>query len=236
MAMRIHLNWRVRLASISMLLIALLPNSAMAQENRPRVRGIVLSIAADKKSFTVVDRGGALVPVNITSTTTYQGNGEARLNDVVKFGMDVRVLLAADGSAERVFSRGMADQIEFEQLQPFMQCTDAEWALLRPKIDRIRTLIRLADGDVGDQNGDNNNGENSAPQRPQHNPVHELQRTLQNTFFDQSATVEKLNVNLMSLRQARAKARADLVEARKELIELVTARQESLLVIMGILE
>jgi hypothetical protein len=232
--MKIHSNLQIRSAWMALVVITAVSSSAIAQENRPRVRGIVLSIASDMKSFTVVDRGGTLVPVNVTSNTQYQ-NGQVRLNDVVKFGMDVRVQFAADGTAERVFSRGMADQIEFEQLQPFMQCTDQEWAVLRPKIDRVRELIRQADGDVSDPN-DNNNGDNSAPQRPQHNGVHDLQRTLQATFFDQNATVEKLNVNLTSLRQARTKARADLAQARKELTELVTARQESLLVIMGILE
>jgi hypothetical protein len=232
--MTIHFKRQFALSCIAILAIAAISGSAAAQENRQRVRGIVLSIAADMKSFTVVDRGGTLVPVNVSSTTQYQ-NGQVRMNDVVKFGVDIRVQIGADGTAERVLSRGMVDQIEFEQLQPFMQCTDQEWAVLRPKIDRVRELIRQADGDVSDPN-DNNNGDNSGPQRPQHNTVHDLQRNLQSTFFDQNATVEKLNVNLTSLRQARSKARADLVQARKELTELVTARQESLLVIMGILE
>jgi anthranilate phosphoribosyltransferase len=68
------------------------------------------------------------------------------------------------------------------------------------------------------------------------NPVRELRQTLQSAYFEQSLSPEQLQAKLTALRDARAKSREELAAARKALTEVVTVRQEVLLVASGILE
>jgi hypothetical protein len=60
----------------------------------------------------------------------------------------------------------------------------------------------------------------------------DLTETLNNT----SASTEQIAAKLTALRQAREKAASDLAAARKDLKDVLTARQEALLVTMNYLD
>ena len=68
------------------------------------------------------------------------------------------------------------------------------------------------------------------------NPVRDLRQRLESAYFDQSIPADELHAQLNALREARAKTRVELASARTELTEVLTARQEVLLVVAGVLE
>jgi hypothetical protein len=134
--------------------------------------------------------------------------------------------------------------------------TPDEWTLLQPKIEKVQQLQRAASigrGGMGalfrtnttnptDPNanpggrggrGNRGNGPNgNDPPSPVATKAQELQTTLQN----KDTPPDELKQKLAELRQARTKAKADVVKAQEDLREIVTVRQESVLVTMGILE
>ena len=59
----------------------------------------------------------------------------------------------------------------------------------------------------------------------------ELRQAMEN-----NASPEELKSKMTALRDARTKAREELTKARGELKELLTAKQEAALLVMGVLE
>lgn len=227
--------------SRSLLVLLILVTSAQAQQNQGQqnqnargqnFRGIVYSAAADGKSFAMVDRSGNVMTVRVSPGTAYDLNrAAAGFADVARLGMDVRGSFAPDGSASQVSARGIVDEVEVEQMQPFMGASDEEWAFLRPKIEKVQALQRQADGEGG-----GNNNQNNAGNLPQRNIVQEMEESMQRAFFNQGLSPEQLNTNLRALREARIRAKQELAAARVELTNVLSVRQEVLLVMMGILE
>lgn len=204
-----------------------------AQNNStPTLNGTVVSVAADSRSFMVIDRTGNKITVPVGPNTTYlSGRNAATFSDVVKHGMNVRCMPAPDGSAAEVTGRGLTNQLNLAQLQAFMGASDDEWALLKPRIEKVQMLRRITkNGGNGGNNQDNGNGP-TAPSSLQLN-----ERELRNLYFHSTSNPDSLMAGLSALRNTRSKARAELAIASKELTDLLSARQETLLVIMGILD
>ena len=68
------------------------------------------------------------------------------------------------------------------------------------------------------------------------NPVAQAVRDLQETLANKDATNDQVKSKLTALREAKTKAQQELKAAQDELKELVAARQEATLVVMGVLE
>ena len=224
-------HWPALLAAFSFWMTGLAVAQAQSDQPPQRVSGIVL--ASTGSTVTLVDKSGMEIPLTINSTTTYIANkAEAGFADVVKPGMNVRCYLASPGVAGQLMARGFADQLSTSQLRAFMRCTDDEWTVISARIDKVRLLQRQADG--RDPNNGNNSGDNG--QRAVENPVLMLLKSLQTAYWTSGPSGTEYKANLDSLRDLRAKARAELAAARRELTELVTPKQELLLVLQGILE
>jgi len=138
-----------------------------------------------------------------------------------------------------------------------MGATPEEWTLLQPKIEKVQQLQRAAStrgAGLGFLNGNRNNtadpnaaggrggrgnrgqGGNGAAANDPPSPVATKAQELQTTLQNKDTPPEELKQKLAELRQVRTKARADLAKAQEELREIVTVRQESVLVTMSILE
>jgi Spy/CpxP family protein refolding chaperone len=61
-------------------------------------------------------------------------------------------------------------------------------------------------------------------------------KALADTLDNKDAKPDEIKAKLTALRDARAKAREELTKARKDLTDLLTQRQEAVLVQFGILE
>ena len=139
---------------------------------------------------------------------------------------------------------------QFDQrLKDQLGVSDDEWNALQPRIDKVRQLQRdastrgprNANGRNGrgnrnrnqDQNANSNS--NSNPDRPT-SEVQQKAQALQQLLDSKDASQDAIKAAVTDFRQARAKARGDLKKAQDDLRDLLTARQESVLVMAGLLE
>jgi len=128
-----------------------------------------------------------------------------------------------------------------DRIKDYIEAADEEWAVLRPRIEKVMALSREASG-FGRMFGvmRRRGGPGGAPgapraEQPQSDvarAVQELQAALEN----EQATADEINAKLTALREAREKVKQELAQAREALRELVTPRQEARLVLLGILD
>jgi hypothetical protein len=149
-----------------------------------------------------------------------------------------------------------------QRVQEALELTEKpkEWEVLAPKIERVQQIQTDLGGGImgsismfarlgggrglagrGGQGGANPGGgrgggfDLSAILGPE-TPLRRKVATLQ-TLLDNPATPEAdIRQLLTSIREDRARAQAELAVARKELVELLTSRQEGVLFQMGLLE
>ena len=127
-----------------------------------------------------------------------------------------------------------------QMLKERLGATDEEWKVLQPKLDKVQTAQRNSRGGFGmsfggrggrggDRDRDRGSDENTSP-------VQKAQRELGQALENKDTPAEEITKKLTALREARDKGRAELQAAQKELKEVLTARQEAVLVSMGMLE
>ena len=109
--------------------------------------------------------------------------------------------------------------------------TDAEWTVLLPKIQRVM----IASGDT-----DNSNpmrGMIAGLMRGQlvKSDVVKGKQELKAAITNPTTTPAEIQSKLGAVREAKQKAKDELTAAQKELIELLTVRQEAVLIILGLL-
>ena len=103
---------------------------------------------------------------------------------------------------------------------------------------RQRRWPSRAGGDVwfgGGRRGGPGGGAPADANVPQ-SPVAAASKDLQDLLDNKDSTSEQIKVKLTALREARTKAHEELVAAQAELKELLTARQEAVLVVRGMLD
>ena len=66
--------------------------------------------------------------------------------------------------------------------------------------------------------------------------VEKIQLALQTTLENTSATPDTIKQQLTQLRAAKEKAKQDLAKAQQDLRQVLTLRQEAILVLMGLLD
>jgi Spy/CpxP family protein refolding chaperone len=115
-----------------------------------------------------------------------------------------------------------------------LKADDDEWKVLSPKIEKLMTAQRdtRGGGGFGRRPGGGGGGADTQPQTPVSKASAELRTVLEN----KDTAPEDIAKKLAALREARDKARADLVAVQKELKDVLTQRQEAVLVTMGMLE
>lgn len=122
---------------------------------------------------------------------------------------------------------------------------DEEWKVLQPKIEAVQTLSRQTRGNMGMMFGPGMGG--GRPGRPgqpgdatnpppAQNEVDKTSAELTKVLANKDAKAEDIKAALTAYRAARDKAKENLAKAQKELRDLVTARQEAVLVTMGVLD
>ena len=143
-----------------------------------------------------------------------------------------------------------------QQMKDSLGVTDDEWKALQPKLEKVQTLSRQGMGGgmmgMGARGGRGGRGPGApgaapatpgaetpaagaAPARPE-SEVQKAAAALQKVLDNKEAKPEDIKTALAALRDARAKAKTELDQAKKELREILTARQEAVLVARGILE
>ena len=117
--------------------------------------------------------------------------------------------------------------------------TDEEWKVLQPKIEKV-LASRGGDDRGGRDRGDRRDRGGDPQNQPrterEQSPVSKAAAELRAAIEDKSASADDLTRKLAAYREAREKSRADRAAAQKELREVLSARQEAILVSSGLLE
>ncbi|HNS31482.1 MAG TPA: hypothetical protein PKN36_00705 [bacterium] len=133
-----------------------------------------------------------------------------------------------DRSGQRFDPQQMNERY-FARIKETLAVGDDEWEVLKPKIEKVRAAQMNAQrmGGMGRRQPGA-----SADVSPVQKAVQELQTVLAN----KDATPRDISAKLSVLREARKNNEKELSEARKELRELLTQKQEAQLVMMGLLD
>lgn len=142
-----------------------------------------------------------------------------------------------------------------ERMRETMGATEDEWKVLQPKIEKVQTLSRDARGGMGmgfrmlgpgggpggrGPGGRGRGGRDATPPAEgadrQQSDVEKTMAELQKLLQDKESKAEDIKAALTAYREARAKVREELEKSQKDLREIVTVRQEAMLVSMAVLD
>ncbi len=137
-----------------------------------------------------------------------------------------------------------------KQLQESLGATDEEFKALQPKIEKVQKLQRDQRGGFGGfampGGGRGRGGRDGATpppadatppaDAPQLSEVQKAKKALSDAIKNKDAKAEDVKKALADYRAAKTKAKEELTKAQKELQEVVTPKQEAVLVDMNILE
>ena len=116
-----------------------------------------------------------------------------------------------------------------------LKADDDEWKVLQPKIEKLMNAQRDTRGTGGFRGRPGGGGGGGGDNQPT-TAVGKASADLRTALDNKDTAPEEIAKKLAALREARDKARADLAAVQKELKEVLTQRQEAVLVTMGMLE
>jgi hypothetical protein len=161
--------------------------------------------------------------------------------------MTIAVLaMSATGALAQNQGRGNFDPAQFRerrmnQIKEQLGASDDEWKVISPKVEKVMTAQRETFGGGGGfgrggfgggGRGPGGGGGDQAPTTALGKAAQDLRTTLE----DKNAAPETIAKKLSAMREAREKARKDVADAQKDLKEILTQRQEAVLVINGMLD
>lgn len=138
------------------------------------------------------------------------------------------------------FDPAQARERFMNQIKERLGANDEEWKVIQPKIEKVSTAQRESRGGFGGFGGAGGGGRRGgggggADQQPT-TAVGIAAADLNKALESKDTPAEDLAKKVAALRDAREKARANTQAAQKELKEVLTARQEAVLVTMSMLE
>jgi hypothetical protein len=130
------------------------------------------------------------------------------------------------------FDPAQMRQQMMDRMKEQLGATDDEWKVLMPKIEKVMQAQRDSSGGgfggmMGGRGG--RGGNNQAPETPIGKAAQDLRTTLEN----KDAKADEISAKLKVYREARESAQQALAQAQKELKEVLTLRQEAILVLSG---
>ncbi len=124
--------------------------------------------------------------------------------------------------------------------QEMLGADDAQWEQLAPRLEELMRLMYgtrpgyrfMGRGRFGDERGEEAGDEALRPEAV----FAEAMADLREVVRDENATEEQILEKLAAVREARLILEHELQKARAAVLELITPRQEAILVMMGLLE
>lgn len=135
------------------------------------------------------------------------------------------------------FDPAQARQRALDRVKAQLGATDDEWKVLQPKIEKLMTAQR--DARAGGRGGRGNRGQNQANQNTNNqdqSAVAKAMSDLRAAVQDKNTPADEIAKKLAALHEARQKAVDERAAAQKDLKDILTARQEAVLVQMGMLD
>jgi hypothetical protein len=137
-----------------------------------------------------------------------------------------------------------------QRMQEALGATEQEWKVLGPRVMKVQELSRQISGGGrgmmmfgrGMRGGPGGPGASDQPggrgmgMNRELTDVEKIQDELQTLLENTVATPEQIKEQLTKLRAAREKAKQELAKAQQDLRQVLTLRQEAILVLMGLLD
>ena len=140
---------------------------------------------------------------------------------------DLGRLMSASREERMQSMRGVKEKVqgqELERYQKRLSISEEEWPLIRPRIEAVFNMVRNRRG---------SEEEEESTQADVEQKTRDLRELLRNR--DEEASKAQVKAALTALRAAREKNRQKLARAQSALRELMTLRQEALLVLEKLL-
>jgi hypothetical protein len=137
--------------------------------------------------------------------------------------------------------RGGFDPAQFRQqrmddLKQQLDVKDDEWTVIQPKLEKVMTLsFERMRGGAGMFRRNRGNDQNR-PNPQADTAIGRAQADLQSALTDKSISPDEVAKRLGALRAAKDAQKQDLVKAQQDLKELLSQRQEAVLVLAGYLD
>jgi hypothetical protein len=122
-----------------------------------------------------------------------------------------------------------------DSIKQDLGASDDEWKALEPRVQKVLDAERLTRSRGGRTRGGQTDP-NAQPRPEDNSAVSKAAAELKAAIDDKSTPPAVLAQKLSALRAARDQAKADTAAAQKELKELLTQRQEAIMVNRGLLE
>lgn len=134
---------------------------------------------------------------------------------------------------------GQMQRMMDKRLKELLECGDEEWTVIEPKVLKVLTLSSQSRGFNMGMIFRRSNNQGNTPanrmDRPFRNQGDESLTALQELLENKEATASQIKEQVDEVRKAREKSEQELAMARKELRELLTVRQEAILISIGLL-
>jgi len=109
-----------------------------------------------------------------------------------------------------------------EDLQRQLEVSDQEWSVIKPRLEVVYNLVHPQFA----------RGRNPRAA----NPVDRSRGELRETLNNKNAPADQIKAKLTAFRSAQEQNRQELAKARQNLLQILTLRQEALLVLNGLLD
>jgi chromosome segregation ATPase len=119
--------------------------------------------------------------------------------------------------------RAMDRQRALDGFKRQLDLSDQEWTVVKPRIEAVYNLVHPQP-------------RMRAGAGPEMSEVDRIRRELRELLENRDAPASQIKTRLTSLRAAKEKANQELAQARQDLRQLMTLRQEAVLVLGGLLE
>lgn len=140
------------------------------------------------------------------------------------------------------FDRARMQERMVEMMKERLGGTDEEWTVIKPRLEKVMKLsqngsgmMRGMGGRRGRRGRGGRDGQNQATEAPTE-PVQIASAELQKTLDKEAPTTAEIKAKLAALRGAREKNKQELVIAQQKLKEVLSVKQEAVLVMMSMLE
>jgi hypothetical protein len=144
--------------------------------------------------------------------------------------------IMANGGPGKILDLSQIRQNVLDQLKTAMGCSDEEWAVILPKLEKVEAASIEVGAPANGLGPGVKLAALSGASGGRQPDVAQCQSQLRSTLQNPNATEAEVKLRIESLREARARAREKLAQARKELADVLTLRQEAVLIDRGILE
>jgi hypothetical protein len=122
--------------------------------------------------------------------------------------------------------------VKLDDVKKQLDATDEEWKIIGKKLQKVIAARQALSPDS--RGTDSGFGGFGGP--PGVSRITQAQTELKTVLNDPMHTKAEVEDQVAAVRKARQQARADLDAAQKDLVLMLTARQESILVSLGLLD